>query len=86
MLPASQRLHADRLARLDLDLGLVVHDELLARHGASQVALQREPARGDLTHLRAVHLVAVLPTHLGPIHGDARVAHQVLRASRAAGT
>ena len=69
MVPAGERLHAQRVTRVQADLGLVVEDQLRLVHRAPQLADQRKAAGvvAVLVPARVVELVtgAVL---LGHVH------------------
>ena len=78
MVPAGERLHAQRATRVQADLGLVVEDQLGLVHRAPQLADQRKAAGvvAVLVPARVVELVtrAVLLGHVhrhvgGPHHG-----------------
>ncbi len=82
MVPAQQRLGADKLSGDQAELRLVDHDELAALNGFGESLL-----RVDLALVLGRKLVveqAMLPTakRLGAVHGNVRGAHQ--RLDRAA--
>ena len=68
VIPADQRLVAKQLARVQLELGLVVQQELAARQRGVQAVFQAHALHGRGVHVRGEELKVVLAALLGPIH------------------
>ena len=75
--PAQQCLGADHAAVGEVVDGLVEHAQFATLPGAAKLALQRHPAFDGLVHRPAVEAVAVLAGHLGLVHRDVAVLHQL---------
>src|SRR5436309_1512222 len=78
MVPAHERLEADRVAARDLDDWLVVDDQLFLRDRpaqllAQELALLHGSSQRLTEHL---HAAAAAPL-LGAVHGDIRVPHEL---------
>ena len=75
MLPPHERLDAEYFHRLQVDLRLVVHAQLVARDGVPEISHQREPFRTVAVELLCIHdgAGAIL---LGHIHRDVRPLNQ----------
>ena len=78
--PAHQRLHGDDLSADQVEDRLVVDDQLAAIGRATQAGLEVETVDRRLVHLVGEHLVAVLAGRLGRVHGQVRVAQQLVDA------
>ena len=68
-IPPHERLDADDLATAEVDLGLVVHLQLVVRERASQRRLGVETMSDALPELVVVELASVAPAFLGEVHG-----------------
>src|SRR4051812_12289151 len=77
VLPADERLDAVDAAAAEVDLGLVVDDDLVARDGVGQVLLERAQARDPAVLGRVEALGAVLAGVLGGVHRDVGAADDV---------
>jgi hypothetical protein len=75
VLPAHQRLHADKLAGDHGGLRLVVHDQLVTLQGGAQLAENGEVGRGAVVAVGGEVGVAA-PIGLGLVHGDVGLAEQ----------
>ena len=79
MLPAHERLEADRALGRERDDRLVDEPQLVALEGPPQVGLELEHGHRPRVHGVVEDLVAVAPLRLGPVHRGVGVAQQVLR-------
>ena len=78
VLPADERLVARDLVAVEVDDGLVVEPELLARDALAQLADPLRPLDGDTVELRVEERVAHLGVALRPVHGDVGLFEQRL--------
>ena len=78
-LPAEERLHRRRLARVQPDHRLVMQHQLLALDGVTERSLQGEPLRGTRVHGGRAQAIRVAPGFLGPVHRAVRVFEEELR-------
>jgi len=69
-LPADERLKAHQAGVGQAHDGLVVHDELVALHGAAQAVLQAQPPHGPGVQGLVEDLGAGAAGLLGPVHRD----------------
>ncbi len=83
-LPAQQRLHADDLPAVDVDLGLVVELEVLVLERGAQLALERQQLAELERHVVLEDLVMAAAGVLGGVHRDVRVANEVVAVGRPA--
>jgi hypothetical protein len=83
--PADQRLGAGQRAGRDVDLGLVVKHELVARKRIAQSAFRGECLQRPRVHVARVKAVAVAARALGIVHGRICVADQLAHVSRVVG-
>ena len=77
-LPAHECLDPGDLAGPQVDLGLVVEPELVARERPPEVVVEGEPLGGAQSHAVLEDLVAVLAPPFRLVHRHVRVAQQVL--------
>jgi hypothetical protein len=85
VLPAHERLDAHDAARVEVDLGLEVQDELLGvGQGAAQLGDELQALAGVVVALGRVELDAGAAL-LGPVHRGVGVAQQVACGGRRAG-
>ena len=80
MLPADQRLDADRPASAHVHLGLVVQHELPLLESGADLLQAVALALGSRVVRQVEKVVAVLACLLGQVHGLVRVAHQQVGA------
>ena len=78
VLPADERLVAHDLVAVEVDDGLVVEPELLARDALAELADPLRPLDGDTVELRVEERVAHLGVVLRPVHGDVGLFEQRL--------
>ena len=78
MTPADQRLDREDRAGVQVDLGLVVQDELVAQNGAAQRLVHPKLFLDPEIDLRLVELERVASALLGPVHGGVGVGEQGL--------
>jgi len=76
--PADERLGAADVAGVERHRRLVVDDDLAAPDGVPQVEEQGESVRQARVHARLEDLAAPLAAILRDVHGDVRVADEVL--------
>ena len=76
--PAHERLEANDAARVEVVDRLVVREEITVVDGGAQIALLLNARQHRGVHLLPVDLEAVLAALLRLVHGDVRVAQQLL--------
>ena len=68
MAPAHQRFHAGQRTRDDIEIGLVLEQQFVPRHGFAQRALEHQLRACQRAHFARVELVVVAPQALRPEH------------------
>ena len=68
MAPAHQRFHAGQRAGDDIEIGLVLEQQFLPRHGFAQRALEHQLRTCHRAHFARIELVVVAPQALRPEH------------------
>src|SRR5439155_13341997 len=82
--PAEQRLDADHVSVLEVDLGLVVEGELAPLQAEPELVLEPEQLSELPGHVVAEELEAAAPCLLGRVHRDVCVPEQLLAFARTA--